>query len=95
MPLARAGAAATAVAILFTLYDYRNALQASEQMASRKFENLTKNLPITGQASQRRIDAKLQRNTSRAAGVISLIQATILIFATLVWGFGDLANSWR
>ena len=94
MPLARAGAAATAVAIAFTLYDYRKALQASAQSASRTFEKITEGLPLTGRASQNRIDEKIQKNTSRADSTITFIQAIILIFATLVWGFGDLANCW-
>lgn len=94
MPLARAGAAATAIAIAFTLHDYRKALQADEHAASQTFSKLTKNLPLTGSASQNRIEEKLRRNTSRANYSISIMQAVILIFATLVWGFGDLANSW-
>ena len=94
MPLARAGAAATAIAIAFTLHDYRKALQVSEHAASQTFRKFTKNLPLTGAESQKRIDEKLQRNTSRADCSISIMQAAILIFATLVWGFGDLANSW-
>jgi hypothetical protein len=95
IPLARAGAAATAIAIGFTFYDYRKALQTSEQVASRTFKELTRHFPITGQVSQSRIDAKLQRNSLRADRMISFIQATVLISATLVWGFGDLASSWR
>lgn len=94
MPLARSGAAATAIAIAFALYDYRKALHVSEHAASQTFSKFTKNLPLTGAESQKRIEKKLRRNTSRADCSISIIQAVILIFATLVWGFGDLANSW-
>lgn len=94
MPLARAGAAATAIAIAFALHDYRKALQVSEHATSQTFSNFTKNLPLTGAESQKRIEKKLRRNTSRVDCSISIIQSVILIFATLVWGFGDLANSW-
>lgn len=94
MPLARAGAAATAIAIAFTLYDYRKALQVSEHAASQSLSKFTQNLPLTGAESQKKIDEKLRSNTSCANRSISIMQAVILIFATLVWGFGDLANSW-
>lgn len=94
LPLARAGAAATAIAIGFTLYDYRKALRSSEDAASQTFRKVTQNLPLTGAASQARVDEKLRKNTSHADRSISIMQALILIFATLVWGFGDLANSW-
>jgi hypothetical protein len=59
IPLARSGAAATAIAIAFTLYDYRRALHASGQHASQTFAKVTKNLPLTGLASQNRIDEKI------------------------------------
>jgi hypothetical protein len=94
MPLARSGAAATAIAIAFTLYDYRTALQLSGQSASRTLGKYTRNLPLTGAESQQRFDEKIQKNTARAECVITGIQAIILIFATLVWGFGDLATTW-
>jgi hypothetical protein len=94
MPLARSGAAATAIAIAFTLYNYQRPLEASQQAASRFFEKYTNQSPLTGQASQKGLNRKLQINTQRVNCVITFIQAMILIFATLVWGFGDLANFW-
>ena len=92
MPLARSGAAATAIAIGFTLYDYRRALHASGQSASQTFKKFTKSLPLTGPESQKRIDEKIRKDTAKADSVITIIQAIILILATLVWGFGDLAT---
>jgi hypothetical protein len=94
MPLARAGAAATAIAIAFTLYDYRKALQASGQRASKTFERSTRLLPNTGKTSQQKLEDKIQRKTAHADLIITLMQAILLILATLVWGFGDLANRW-
>ena len=94
MPLARSGAAATAIAIAFTLYDYRRALHVSGQRASQTVEKSTKSFPLTGPDSQKRIEEKILKNTAKADSVITGIQAIILIFATLVWGFGDLANCW-
>ena len=92
MPLARSGAAATAIAIGYTLYDYRRALHASGQSASQTFKKFTKSLPLTGPESQKRIDEKIRKDTAKADSVITIIQAIILILATLVWGFGDLAT---
>lgn len=94
LPLARAGAAATAIAIAFTLYDYREALRASKGVASQRFAKVTQKLPLTGATSQKKFEDKLEEKTSLAVRSISIMQAVILIFATLVWGFGDLASSW-
>lgn len=68
--------------------------RAGAAAACHTFSNFTKNMPLTGADSQKRIERKLRRNTSRADYSISIIQAVILIFATLSWGFADLANSW-
>lgn len=92
MPLARAGAAATAFAIGFTLYDYRQALARSEEQANRTFATVTKHLSLTGVASQQRLEGKTRRNTRIADQALTVWQAVLLITATLVWGFGDLAT---
>ena len=63
MPLARAGAAATAFAIGFMLYDYRQALARSEEQANRAFAKVTKHFSLTGAASQERMEDKTRRNT--------------------------------
>lgn len=91
-PLSRAGAAATALAIGFMLYDYRHALNTSEQRANATFAKATSKLQITGEASQRKLEEKTKRNTESAVARIALWEASILIIATLVWGFGDLAK---
>lgn len=92
VPLARAGAAATAFAIGFTLYNYGQALAESEERANRNFAKVTKNLPLTGAASQQRIEAQTRRNTRIVVSTTNVWQAIVLIVATLVWGFGDMAN---
>ena len=94
MPLARAGAAATAIAIGITLYDYRTALQKSEQNAKTYFERFTSKLPLTGEASQHRVGEMLRHNSVFAIRVIASVDAGILMLATFVWGFGDLATRW-
>lgn len=93
MPLARAGALATAFAIAFTLYDYRLALRQSEDQANQTFAKVTKQLPYTGAASQESIEAATRRNTELVEEVVTIWQAILLIGATLVWGFGDLATA--
>lgn len=93
MPLARAGALATAFAIAFTLYDYRRALRQSEDQANQTFAKVTKQLPFAGAASQERVEAITRRNTELVEGVVTIWQAVLLIGATLVWGFGDLATA--
>jgi hypothetical protein len=94
IPFARGGAAATMIAIAFTLYNYRRALETSEQAARRVFERATHVLPLTGKASLEKVTEKLQQNTWRADRTITFAQAVILILATFVWGFGDLAGPW-
>jgi hypothetical protein len=89
---ARAGAAATAIAIVFAVNNYHKALETSQADAASYFANITKQLPLTGAASQQRVVNKLQANTRLAAGVITSMQTAILVIATLVWGFGDLLS---
>lgn len=82
---------ATAIAIGFTLYDHQHALARSEQKARDVFGAITSGLPLTGQASMGRIEKKIQDNTMRVSKYVTRINAVVLIVATLVWGFGDLA----
>jgi hypothetical protein len=89
-PFARAGAAATAAAILFNIYDFQRALAINERQVGEKIARATRHLKITGSASKKRIELLLNRNTYRATRNITIINATTLIVATLVWGFGDL-----
>ena len=93
MPLARAGALATAIAIGFTLHNYHEMIESSERAANETFEKATSALPLTGDGSQRRVSDLLKRNTRRVTWAVSVVQAVILITATLVWGFGDLVAS--
>jgi hypothetical protein len=90
--LARAGAFATMVAIGFTLHDFRQALSKSERSAMATFTKRTSGMSITGQKSRERIEEELRSNTQRASKVITLTHAIVLMLATFVWGFGDLAT---
>lgn len=92
MPMARAGAMATAFAIGFALHDYGQALPLSEEEANRSVAAITKNLPLTGATSQERIEALTRRNTRMVDMTTTLRQTGLLIGATLIWGFGDLLN---
>lgn len=92
MALQRAGAVATFFAIGFTLHDYRGALERSESAASATIKKVTDQFPRTGEASRQRVEGKLRANTARATRTIALIHASVLMFATLVWGFGDFAK---
>lgn len=94
MPFARSGAAATTIAIGFTLYDYRQAIQNSVQSASQTVTRATSGLHLTGAESRRRIIEKIKRKSSITDLSITAIQALILMAATVVWGFGDLATGW-
>ena len=91
MPFTRAGALATAIAIGFTLYNYHEIIENSERAASEAIAKVTSRLPLTGEVTQRRIVRQLKRNSLRVTRVVTVLQAIILILATLVWGFGDLA----
>jgi hypothetical protein len=82
------------VAIGFTLHDFRQALEDGEKSAVSAFEKTTSHLPRTGQASQNRIAKELSLNTRQASKVITSTHAIVLMLATFVWGFGDLATRW-
>ena len=90
-PLAHAGALATAIWVFCTVYDYRRHLDAGEAKVAQIANNLEKYLPITGKESAERLNKKAQANTQRAGRVIGWSQAALLIAATLVWGFADIA----
>lgn len=92
MPMARAGAMATVFAIGFALHDFRQALSRSEEKANRNFAAITKNLPLTDATSQKKIEALTRRNTRMVDRTTTIWQNSLLIGATLVWGFGDLLN---
>jgi putative Mn2+ efflux pump MntP len=94
LPFSRAGAAATIIAVLIGVYDYKKALKDSERTVTRAFEKITDALPITGKASLKNVTDQLQHNTRRAELTITIIQVGILVLATLIWGFGDLASRW-
>ena len=94
MPLARAGAFATAAAVGFTLYDYKRKIEESEKTLIARFKKITIGLPLTGEASQRQLEDKAKKISQRAIWTTNVVQAIVLIIATLVWGFGDLAYPW-
>ena len=56
------------------------------------FTKRTSGMSITGQKSRERIEEELRSNTQRASKVITLTHAIVLMLATFVWGFGDLAT---
>lgn len=92
MPLARAGALATVIAVGFTVWDYRAALAGSEQQAYELMKRVTQAFPLTGKASLADVERRLKANTRRASKVITAVHAVVLMIATFVWGFGDLAT---
>lgn len=92
MPLARAGAAATAISTAFTLYNYRRRIRVSENDAAKLIKRITDNFQITGPASLQDAKRRLRENTQGVTRAIVVAQAMLLIIATLVWGFGDLAS---
>lgn len=94
MPFARSGAAATTIAIGFTLYDYRQAIQTSVQHATQTFNRAADKLPYTGAQSKEQFNKKIERNSSSTEFFITAMQALILMAATIVWGFGDIAAQW-
>ena len=94
LPLARAAAMATVFAIGFTLYDYRQALKSSEKAAAEKFKKITARLSLTGDKSQKDIEAKLKYKTMQVMNVVRVVDSVALMLATFIWGFGDLAKCW-
>lgn len=95
MPFERSGAAATIIAIGFTLHDYRGNLQRSEDKATETVEHAAALLPLTGPTWLKRIRPRLRANTARAIRVTALTHAIVLMIATFVWGFGDMAVVWK
>jgi hypothetical protein len=94
LPLARSGAAATAILILFTLHNFENDVFRSQTKAQVYFKKKVSGLQLTGAESMRRINEKILKNSEHVSKVAFRLNALSLALATLVWGFGDLARSY-
>lgn len=90
MPFSRSGAAATFFAIGFAVYDFKLGLAESETKAKAIIDRATEGFPLTGASSRKISHKKIENNTSRATMAISWVQVSLLMLATLIWGFGDL-----
>ena len=91
MALARAGALATCCAIVCTLWDYQKALFDSQTKAAASFFAVTKHLSLTGKEAQEDLERRLEANTRKVDLSVKAVNVGLLVIATLVWGFGDLA----
>jgi len=92
-PMARSGALATAISLVFTLWSYGDILNKGNRMSKEQFGRVIESMNM----DSRRADAakasyalKLDGQTSKIGGYITLAHTLILVVATLVWGFGDL-----
>jgi hypothetical protein len=93
MPLARSGAAATAVSLGFALWDFREAVANSERRAKETVDRVFEGLyapHVDKEARQAAINEQLKDNSNKINRAISLIYGVLLIVATIIWGFGDL-----
>ncbi|WP_133149196.1 hypothetical protein [Caulobacter zeae] len=98
MPLARAGALATAVSIGFTVWRYNAILAAGAARGKAAFAKAVDamNLQyVNKEQAKKNFDDKLDSATARIDQVITAVSVALLILATLVWGFGDLAKAYR
>jgi hypothetical protein len=94
LAFARAGAAATATGLALSLWDARRMLGAAARIERDAL------VDTVGQLCQRTHDAdaiaaelerRLRGRFSRAERLTASAEAALLVIATLVWGFGDLA----
>lgn len=95
MPMARAGALATAISVGFTLWSYGDILRDGNQMSKDQFGRLVDSMnldPRRALAAKDSYGRKLDGQTGKINRVITTAHAAILIVATLVWGFGDLVS---
>lgn len=95
MPLARAGALATAISVGFTLWRYGDILKQGNQMSKDQFGRVIDSMNLESRRAQDAKDnygRKLDGQTGKIGRLITAAHAIILIVATLVWGFGDLIS---
>jgi CDP-diglyceride synthetase len=92
LAFSRSGALATAICVLCALWNYTQAISASEKQALKTFTKLIDEMKITVTRSQAidRLSRKLAGISDRTVKVITIWNGLLLALATLVWGFGDL-----
>lgn len=95
LPMARAGALATAISVGFTLWSYGEILARGNRLAKDQFGKAVDGLQLhltSGGTAKAEFAKKLDAQTSKISRRISLLHTLILVVATLVWGFGDLIS---
>ena len=95
MPMARAGALATAISVGFTLWRYGDILRQGNQMSKDQFGRVIDSMNLDSRRAQDakdRYGRKLDGQTGKINRVITAAHVSILIIATLIWGFGDLIS---
>jgi len=88
MPFARSGAVATAVLIAFLVSDYAKRLG---QVKPDVMDAFTKSGNWTGKSSEIRkgLEADIDKLVARTNTIIRYWYATLMFFATVIWGLGD------
>jgi hypothetical protein len=92
LAFARSGALATAICVLCALWNYTQAIAASEKQALTTFTRLIDRMNVTLTKTQAidRIARKLTRISDKTVKVITIWNGVLLAVATMLWGFGDL-----
>lgn len=96
VPLARSGALATAISVGFTLWRYSDILANGNARARDMIKRQIARMNLTyvdPDVATRQVIERLNAQTKKIERRITLAQACVLIIATLVWGFGDLATA--
>jgi hypothetical protein len=94
LAFARAGAAATAVGLALSLWDARRMLGAAARIERDALVDTVGQLCHRTQdadAIAAELERRLRGRFSRAERLTASAEAALLVIATLVWGFGDLA----
>jgi hypothetical protein len=94
MAFPRAGAAATAVGLVMSLWDARRILGAAARIEREALMETVASIcqhetPADQIAAD--LEQRLRGRFNRAERLTASAEAALLVIATLVWGFGDLA----
>lgn len=94
LAFARSGAAATAACIALSIWDYRRILAEAATRERQDIAAVVRAICTDGSSQIDQLATRLHtrpaNRLSRAERMTTLIEAALLVAATLVWGFGDL-----
>lgn len=98
MPFARSGAFVTAISVAFLFFQHGKILAERQKAIGEEVRKTITAMKITEEEAQvevRFIEDQVRFDTRLTELVITVCQGSVIIFGTLVWGFGDLVFQYR